>query len=162
DRLAIGCGVPPCPQAHALRYPRSVRTAKTASGSRCGPEGAADPVSKTRKAMKTSEYSNPVTLTVYGESCEGKPLSRWRIGGFLAWIVVLCTAFSPVLVEWAKYATTHEFNSHVLLIPLVSAYVIYCERQRLRAGAWNSFGWGLVLLSIGAAAMTVAGSLHST
>lgn len=50
---------------------------------------------------------------------------------FILWAIVLCGAFHKPLWDLAQLAK-NDLHSHTLLIPFISAYLIYSERQQLR------------------------------
>jgi len=54
----------------------------------------------------------------------GTRLRRWWLG-----LAVLALVFSPWLVAWAHFGWTDELASYVLLIPVISAYLIWQRRS---------------------------------
>ena len=66
----------------------------------------------------------------------GRP-SRWQ--AFVLCFVLLCGAFYKPLWDLASFAQT-DLHSHTLLVPFISAYLLYIERRRLRghlATSWT-------------------------
>ena len=71
------------------------------------------------------------------------PGSR-RVIAFVAFIVLLVLAFSWFLITLATYAIGTDIHSHIVLVPFVSAYLIYLRRKEMPseysfAPAWISF-----------------------
>jgi exosortase C (VPDSG-CTERM-specific) len=50
---------------------------------------------------------------------------------FLAYVAILVGVFAVPLTTWARYASGSDVHSYVLLIPLVTAYLIYIRWSRL-------------------------------
>ena len=53
-------------------------------------------------------------------------------------LAVLSIAFSPWLVAWARFGWTDELASYVLLIPVISAYLIWQRRSEPMTGSSGS------------------------
>jgi len=62
--------------------------------------------------------------------------------GFILWMVVLLCIFSLPLWRLARYAAGSDLNSHVLLVPVIVAYLIWLKRHFLAAqfAGKKSFG----------------------
>lgn len=58
-----------------------------------------------------------------------------RLWGALAALGVVCVMFIPVFPTWFRIAMGSDLHSHVILIPLVSAYLLVTGRKVL---AWDS------------------------
>ena len=86
-----------------------------------------------------------------------EPLGSRRLIGFLAFAAVLTAAFSLPLVSLAKYAATVDLHSHIVLIPFISAYLLFIRRKDLPGEYVRSPGW-TVLLFITGIATIVAGT----
>src|SRR6266446_3411745 len=76
--------------------------------------------------------------------------------GFLIFGVFLVAAFGKPLFSLAVYAAGEELHSHILLIPFVSAYLIYIRRHALPRDYTFSVGWALILLIVGAIPLAAA------
>jgi exosortase C (VPDSG-CTERM-specific) len=79
---------------------------------------------------------------------------RWL--AFLFFIVGLIAAFANPLASLAIHAAGSDLHSHVLLIPFVSAYLIYNRRNHLPKEYDSSPGWAVVPLLVGVAALIAA------
>ena len=89
------------------------------------------------------------------ESLKGKNTSR-RVAGVCAIALGLCALFSKPLVALVLYAAHNELNSHVLLVPFVSAYLLYIRRQLLPRDYDASPGWAMIPLIAGGIALAAA------
>lgn len=85
--------------------------------------------------------------------------SRLRVAG--AWLAVLVLVSVPVLLELFRLGLAHDLHSHVLLVPLVAAYLLYVRRGSLVPTYQPAFGWGIATLLgavVGAVAALAAGA----
>jgi exosortase C (VPDSG-CTERM-specific) len=76
--------------------------------------------------------------------------------GALIFGIFLVAVFSKPLFSLAVYAAGEELHSHILLIPFVSAYLIYIRRHALPRDYSFSVGWALVPLIAGAISLAAA------
>ena len=83
-----------------------------------------------------------------------------RFVGWCIYLVILCGAFALPLREFAIYARHSDVHSYVLLIPFVSAYLIYIRWKQLSRELSSAWGHALLLAAIGAGALFA--SLHFT
>lgn len=104
---------------------RNVERVATASGSKIG---AAGPIGKREKG---------------------------RVRGFLIFVAIVMAIFSRPLVSLAMYAADSELNSYILLIPFISAYLLFLRRGRLGAKLETSAVWALVAAAAGLAALAI-------
>src|SRR5438132_3239921 len=83
-----------------------------------------------------------------------------RFVGWCIYLVILCGAFALPLREFATYARHSEVHSYVLLIPFVTAYLIYIRWKQLSRELSSS--WGYALLSAAAGTGALLASQHFT
>ena len=76
--------------------------------------------------------------------------------GFLAFGFFLVAVFSKALLTLAVYAAGQDLHSHILLIPFVSAYLIYIRRHRLPKDYTLSVGWAMIPLIAAAISLAAA------
>jgi exosortase C (VPDSG-CTERM-specific) len=76
--------------------------------------------------------------------------------GFLVFGVFLIAVFSKPLLALAVYAAGEDLHSHILLIPFVSAYLIYIRRHALPKDYTFSVQWALIPLMAGAISLAAA------
>ncbi len=78
---------------------------------------------------------NPVPNQVQSEQLPAAlraPQSEWwRTAASLAGLCVVAALFHSTLATWIHFARTYDHYSHLVLIPLISAYVIYLERKEI-------------------------------
>src|SRR3977135_502230 len=79
-----------------------------------------------------------------------------RPGGFWVFAVFLIAVFSKPLLALAVYAAGEDLHSHILLIPFVSAYLIYIRRHALPKNYTFSVRWALIPLIAGAISVAAA------
>ncbi len=80
---------------------------------------------------------------------EPKPTSR-RLLGFFVFLVILCCCFCWPLSALFSYALHSDLHSHIILIPFISAYLLYVHRDRLPEARHSSFGWAVIPFTCGA------------
>src|SRR5438477_8497237 len=83
-----------------------------------------------------------------------------RFAGWCIYLVILCGAFALPLREFVTYARHSEVHSYVLLIPFVTAYLIYIRWKQLSRELSSSWGYALLLATVGIGALFA--SLHFT
>ena len=76
-----------------------------------------------------------------------------RFAGWCIYLVILCGAFALPLREFVTYARHSEVHSYVLLIPLVTAYLIYIRWKQLSRELSTAWGSALLLAVAGAGAL---------
>ena len=90
-----------------------------------------------------------------------EPLGSRRLISFLAFAAVLTAAFSLPLVSLAKHAATADLHSHIVLIPFISAYLLFI-RRKIFPENMSSPGWTVLLLIAGIAALLAATGVHQS
>ena len=68
---------------------------------------------------------------------------------YAAFTLILGLAFIKPLVDLVDYALQTDLYSHILLIPFISAYLIFIQRAQLPKDYKTSLGWALILLFCG-------------
>jgi len=76
-----------------------------------------------------------------------------RFIGWCLYLVILCGAFALPLREFVTYAGHSEVHSYVLLIPFVTAYLIYIRWKQLSRELSSAWGSALLLAIAGAGAL---------
>jgi exosortase C (VPDSG-CTERM-specific) len=61
------------------------------------------------------------------------PSNTWRLRAAFLSAIIIGVAFAIPLHEYVHVATTKERNTHLLLVPLISGYLIWARRRELRA-----------------------------
>src|SRR5437016_278633 len=82
---------------------------------------------------------------------------RTHVGRFIWFLVALIAIFSKALITLVAYAAGNNLHSYILLVPFVSAYLIYVRWKQLPKRYGSSPGWALLPLS--AALVTIAVTL---
>ena len=78
---------------------------------------------------------------------------RTRLLAYLGFVALLGLLYIRALVALGIYAAGTDLHSHILLIPLVSAYLIYIRRRRLPMKYVSSPAWAGLLLGAGLTAL---------
>jgi len=101
---------------------------------------------------KGGESAKPLPLIAEAGPREPRS-SRWRL--FLLLTAGWIALFSKVLASLAVYAAGSELQSHILLIPFISAYLIYVRRKRLPNDYESCIGWASFTVLFGLTALGV-------
>jgi exosortase len=88
------------------------------------------------------------------------PLSR-RVLSYAAWVVGCCLLLLHPVRAFAAYALSNDNASHLLLIPVISAWVLFLERDRIFRILGSDLRGGLLFFMGGAAFALVAFSFAS-
>jgi len=83
-----------------------------------------------------------------------------RFAGWCIYLVILGGAFGLPLREFVTFARQSEVHSYVLLIPFVTAYLLYIHWKQLSRELSSS--WGYAFLSAAAGTGALFASLHFT
>ena len=83
-----------------------------------------------------------------------------RFTGWSLYLVILCGAFALPLGEFVTYVRHSDVHSYVLLIPFVTAYLVYIRWKHLPRELSSAWGFALLLAAAGTGALLA--SLHFT
>lgn len=109
--------------------------------------------------MSLPNIVNHVASSGIGPANRGAAM-RSRFTSWCIYLVILCGAFVLPLREFVNYARHSEVHSYVLLIPFVTAYLIYIRWKQLSRELSSSWGYALLLAGAGTGALFA--SLHFT
>ena len=73
----------------------------------------------------------------------------WRFWRGACYVILLIVVFGQPLLALADYAAHSSLHSYILLIPLVSAYLLYLRRDQLPKTYAADFWVGITLLACG-------------
>ena len=76
-----------------------------------------------------------------------------RFVGWCLYLVILCGAFALPLRAFVTYARNSDVHSYVLLIPFVTAYLIYIRWKQLSRELSSAWGYSLLLTATGTGAL---------
>jgi len=90
--------------------------------------------------LETSSLSDPANVTF-------KALGRYGL-----WLLLTAAIFWGPGSMLIHYSLTHDDASHIILIPLISAWILYFEGKRIFTGLSHDYAWATILigLSVGA------------
>lgn len=89
----------------------------------------------------------------------GNPIKK-RLTGLAIFTVCLCAAFWKPLSDLVAYAANHDLYSHVLFVPLISAYFLWSERENITRPTYTSARIATALAICGA--LIIAGYFIGT
>jgi exosortase C (VPDSG-CTERM-specific) len=95
---------------------------------------------------ETSVHARPSNVS---ESIPPSRTKGWRFWSVAGFVVVLLAVFGQPLVGLANYAAHSDLHSYILLVPLVSAYLLYIRRDELPKKYHANIPLGIVLLATG-------------
>jgi len=72
-----------------------------------------------------------------------------RIAGLAALAALLVLCFGAQLCELARCALHSDLYSHILLVPFISAYLIFLKRRDLALDSGRAQGWAVVPMLLG-------------
>jgi len=78
---------------------------------------------------------------------------------YLGWILVSCLLFLRPLTAFVSYSFASENASHLILIPVISAWVVFLERDRIFKALGSDRSVGSLLLAAAAVVALAAFSL---
>jgi len=74
---------------------------------------------------------------------------RSRLNRYFVFAAVLTAAFSVFLIQWVRFCLAEDLFSYTLIIPCVSIWLIWQQRQRLRYEYAPAAGMALAVLVLG-------------
>ncbi len=84
---------------------------------------------------------------------EGKMKKEWWVNyrhvGFAAFTAFLCIAYYSSLKDLFGLLRSREIYSHIMVVPFVSAYVLYLERGEILPCSKYSYKMGVILAAVG-------------
>jgi len=80
---------------------------------------------------------------------------------YIGWILASCLLLSRPLEAFISYSLSNDNASHLPLIPVISAWVLFLERERIFKRLGSQVGMASALLAAGAALALVAFSVGS-
>ncbi len=86
---------------------------------------------------------------------------RRRVAGGCIFGVLVAAVFCKPLIALAVYAADADLHSHILLVPFISAYLVYIRRQELPPTYGSSPIVAAVFLVAGVGAMVATWTLQS-
>ena len=84
-----------------------------------------------------------------------------RLGGLLVFALFLWVAFWGPLLSLIRYAAEESLHSHILLVPFISGYLIYLQRNTLPKNYRSSPVCGALMFAVGVAAFGFASRIQS-
>jgi exosortase C (VPDSG-CTERM-specific) len=96
-----------------------------------------------------TENESPTEAGSVAGSTHAKKKKMWRIWMGAAFAIALLGVFAQPLLALTNYAAGSDLSSYILLIPFVSAYLLYVRRNHLPTKYHANIPLGVVLLATG-------------
>ncbi len=110
---------------------------------------------ETGEAGPPAEGAKDLTPGAKGQCVEGRTMSS-SLRRFAILSALLALAYGWVLVPLVVYASGKDLHSHILLIPFVSAYLIYGDRRKLADLPRPSLGGAGIFALLGLGSLVAA------
>src|ERR1700730_7506962 len=105
--------------------------------------------------QKPTSNLGPATLATAGDELTPNPRPHdGRLIGFVGFAILLTVGFVKPLISLAIHAAQGDLHSYILLVPFISAYLIYIRRDQLPRRYSSSAGWAMILLLGGLGSLT--------
>ena len=84
-----------------------------------------------RSGTAAREITVPTRRENISESTPSRQKQKWRFWSGVCFAVVLLAAFAPPLLGLINHAARSQLHSYILLVPFVSAYLLYLRHDQL-------------------------------
>ena len=111
---------------------------------------------------KELNAGSPASPTARGRLTDNRfsqAFDRVRPASYAGFIILLGLAFIGPLVDLATYAAHTDLHSHILLIPFISAYLIFIQRGQLPKDYASSLAYAWLTAVLGLVALIAARTL---
>jgi exosortase C (VPDSG-CTERM-specific) len=102
----------------------------------------------------------PTRSANFPESPRPSQNQRWRLWSGLCFAIVVLVVFARPLLMLASYVVGSQLHSYILLIPFVSAYLLYSRRDQLPRKRTTDFLLTFVSLAAGLGLFVLAHALQ--
>ena len=137
----------------SLGLERPGTSRRISSDSTFGEEAFDSELRKAGAALKCGRPQLPGARPAAVEKMEVERVQPRRLIGALVYAGLLVAVYSPFLVALMVYSTRTDLHSHVILIPFISAWMIYLKRDQLPRVYETSPGWALLVFAVGGVAL---------
>lgn len=107
--------------------------------------------SKTTHKDPVMEHRNAST-----DSSQDNRKARARLWACAGYAALLLAFFAKPLLALMFLAADSDLHSYIILVPFISAYLLYIRREKLGVDYRSSWGWALIPFAAGAVAWAVA------
>ena len=119
-------------------------------------------MSSSHNPAAAREISVTTRPTKRSESTRSRQKQRWRVWSGIGYAVVLLALFARPLLTLISYVAASQLHSYVLLVPFVSAYLLYLRRDQLPKDYRTDLPFTLVSLAAGLGLLAFTYSLEFT
>jgi exosortase C (VPDSG-CTERM-specific) len=113
-----------------------------------------------RPAAAAQKTSIPLQAEGISRSIRGHPWKRWRLWSGACYAIALLLVFAGPLLVLISYVAGSQLHSYILLVPFVSAYLIYLRRHQLPKDYSTDLPLTLVSLTTGLGLLAFTYSLE--
>ena len=93
------------------------------------------------------------------EATRLRPKQRWRLWIAGCFAIVLVAAFAKPLLTLTSYVARSQLHSYILLVPFVSAYLLYQRRDQVPKNYVTDLGLAIAALAVGVSVLVLTYSL---
>jgi exosortase C (VPDSG-CTERM-specific) len=104
----------------------------------------------------------PTRTVNVSESAPSRQKQGWRVWGGVCFAIVLAAVFARPLLMLISYVARSQLHSYILLVPFVSAYLLYLRRDQLPKKHCTDLLFTLVSLAVGLGFLAFTYSLEFT
>jgi hypothetical protein len=84
-----------------------------------------------------------------------RELRKRRVAAFAGYPVLLIALFTKLLAGLVTLALNSDLHSYIILVPFISAYLLYIRRENLGVDYRSSWGLAIIPFAAGAVAWAV-------
>ena len=119
-------------------------------------------MSSSHNAAAAREISVTTRPANVSESFSPRQKQRWRVWSGICYAIVLLVIFARPLLTLISYVAASQLHSYVLLVPFVSAYLLYLRRDQLPRNRTTDLPFTLASLAAGLGLAAFTYSLEFT
>jgi exosortase C (VPDSG-CTERM-specific) len=105
------------------------------------------------RSSPTGTAAREITISTrtgnISESVPSRQKQKWRFWSGLCFAIVLLLVFARPLLMLTSYVAGSQLHSYILLVPFVSAYLLYLRRDQLPKNYGTDLLLGSVFLAVG-------------
>jgi exosortase C (VPDSG-CTERM-specific) len=95
------------------------------------------------------EITVPTRPENISESAPSRQKQQWRFWSGVCFAIVLLVVFARPLLTLTRYVAVSQLHSYILLVPFVSAYLLYIRRDQLPKNYSTDLLLGSLFLAVG-------------
>src|SRR4051812_20871852 len=76
------------------------------------------------------------------------PVLRSRLLAFSIFAAAICLAFALQLIHWIQFSLSRERNGYLLVVPFITAYLIWTKRRNIQPTLSSSMAGSAVVFGV--------------